>query len=56
MDDEEATDPIGAERKRRQRAREALTRRAGEPPKPEIKELRNLHPGFVAMLKGVLAE
>ncbi|EON62079.1 hypothetical protein W97_01298 [Coniosporium apollinis CBS 100218] len=56
LDDEEAADPIGAERKRRQRAREALTRRAGEPPKPEIRELKKLHPGFVAMLKSVLAE
>lgn len=56
LDDEDAADPIAAERKRRARAAEQLRRKAGEPTKPPIEELLKLHPGFVSMLRNVLAE
>ncbi|KAK6440479.1 hypothetical protein LTR95_003303 [Oleoguttula sp. CCFEE 5521] len=54
-DDEEA-DPLESERKRRVRQREALKRGAGEPKKPEIRELGKMWEGFGGMLRGVLAE
>lgn len=55
-DELEASDPIAAERKRRLKERERLRRSAGEPKKPQIKELKKLLPGFVDMLRAVLAE
>ncbi|KAF2013173.1 PX domain-containing protein [Aaosphaeria arxii CBS 175.79] len=55
-DDEEIADPIQAERKRRARAQEKLRRTAGEPRKPPIEEITKLHPGFVSMLRSVLAQ
>lgn len=56
LDDEEIADPIEAERKRRARAQEKLRRTAGEPKKPPIEEIKKLHPGFISMLRSVLAE
>ncbi len=53
-EDEEA-DPIAAERKRRQRRQDMLKRTAGEPVKPQIKECYAMMPGFLGMVRGVLA-
>lgn len=55
-DDEDLADPIAAERKRRAKVQEQLRRTAGEPQKPEIVELKKLHPAFLSMLRAVLAE
>ncbi|KAF2756653.1 hypothetical protein EJ05DRAFT_71620 [Pseudovirgaria hyperparasitica] len=55
LDDEDLADPIGAERKRRARRADALRRTAGEPAKPDIRELTKLHPNFLDMIRGVLA-
>lgn len=55
-DEEEDADPIAAERRRRQRLQDALKSRAGEPVKPIVTELGRLRGGFLAMLRGVLAE
>jgi hypothetical protein len=54
-DDEDIADPIAAERKKRAQTAEKLRRKAGEPKKPPIVELYKLSPGFVSMLRGVLA-
>ncbi|OSS49744.1 hypothetical protein B5807_05818 [Epicoccum nigrum] len=54
VDDDD--DPIEAERKSRARAAEKLKRRAGEPKKPPIYEIKKLHPTFLAMLRSVLAQ
>ncbi|KAF2836249.1 hypothetical protein M501DRAFT_1007387 [Patellaria atrata CBS 101060] len=54
-DDADAADPIAAERKRRARSQDHLRRRAGEPVKPDIVELRKVHESFVTMLRNVLA-
>jgi len=56
LDEEEMDDPLAAERKRRLRQANALKRSAGEPKKPEVKELSKLMPGFNDMLRSVLAE
>ena len=48
-------DPILAERKRRQRRQDMLKRSAGEPVKPGIEELGKMMPGFLVMLRMVLA-
>jgi hypothetical protein len=56
LDDEDISDPIEAERKRRAKLAEKLRRTAGEPKKPPIQELRKLDESFVAMLRSVLAE
>jgi hypothetical protein len=56
LDDEDITDPIAAERKRRARHQESLRRSAGEPKKPPIQELCKLNDNFLAMLRMVLAE
>lgn len=55
-EDEEGADLIGVERERRRRMREALASRKGEPEKPEVVEVGRLREGFVALLRGVLAE
>ena len=52
----EDDDPIGAERKDGARAAEKLKRRAREPKKPAIEEIKKLHPSFLAMLRNVLAQ
>ena len=49
-------DPIVGERKRRKRAQDRLRRTAGEPIKPEVKQLGAMREGFLAMLRMVLAE
>lgn len=54
--EEDMADPIAAERKRRRKRQDVLRRTAGEPKKPEVKELNALRDGFLAMLRGVLAE
>src|SRR5690242_14571797 len=54
IDDDD--DPIEAERKNRARAAEKLKRRAGEPKKPTIEEIKKLHPSFLTMLRSVLAK
>ncbi|KAK7540711.1 uncharacterized protein J3D65DRAFT_616264 [Phyllosticta citribraziliensis] len=55
-DSDEDADPIIAERKRRARRAEQLKSKSGEPPKPQVVELRKLHPAFLNMLRSVLAE
>ncbi|PGG96316.1 tRNA (guanine37-N1)-methyltransferase [Blastomyces parvus] len=49
-------DPISLERKRRSRRQDRLRRTAGEPVKPEIKEILKLRDSFGAMLRTVLAD
>ena len=49
-------DPIAAERKRRRKKQDRLRRTAGEPQKPEVSEVLKLQPGFLAMLRNVLAD
>ncbi|KAK4540771.1 hypothetical protein LTR36_008848 [Oleoguttula mirabilis] len=49
-------DPIEAERKRRKRNQDLLKRTAGEPVKPGVVECGLLMPGFLGMVRGVLAE
>ncbi len=49
-------DPVGAERRRRAKIQAALKSRAGEPVKPTVVEVGKLMPGFVSMLRMVLAE
>lgn len=55
-DSDSAADPFEAERKRRARINERLRRSAGEPQKPPVQELLKLRPGFLSMLRMVLAE
>jgi len=49
-------DPIAGERKRRIKAADRLRRSAGEPVKPEVKDLGGMREGFLAMLRMVLAD
>ena len=53
---DEETDPIEQERKRRAKKADHLRRTAGEPVKPEISEVLKLQEGFNVMLRQVLAE
>lgn len=55
-DESETVDPIASERKRRVRRQDHLRRKAGEPVKPEVKELGGLREGFLSMLRIVLGE
>ncbi|EMC93404.1 hypothetical protein BAUCODRAFT_75796 [Baudoinia panamericana UAMH 10762] len=57
-DEEEDRDPFEAERRRRRRGTNAdvLRRSAGEPVKPMVQECGKMMPGFVGMLRKVLAE
>lgn len=55
-EEDEDADPIEAERKRRRRLQEALKSRKGEPEKPVVEEVVKLREGFVALLRGVLAD
>ncbi|GAB7363758.1 hypothetical protein MBLNU230_g4326t1 [Neophaeotheca triangularis] len=55
-DEDEEADPIEAERKRRKRRQDVLKRTAGEPKKPEIKELPKMQEMFISMLRQTLAE
>ncbi|PGH09677.1 hypothetical protein AJ79_05643 [Helicocarpus griseus UAMH5409] len=49
-------DPIALERKRRSKQADRLRRTAGEPVKPEVKEILKLRESFGAMLRMVLAD
>ncbi|KAL8918523.1 MAG: hypothetical protein Q9172_005393 [Xanthocarpia lactea] len=55
-DSEEDANPIAAEQKRRAKKQDHLRRNAGEPVKPEVKQLKNLREGFLSMLRLVLAD
>lgn len=55
-DSEEDANPIAAEQKRRAKKQDHLRRTAGEPAKPEVKQLKALREGFLAMLRMVLAD
>ena len=55
-DDDDGMDPIVAERKRRAKRQEVLRRTAGEPVKPDIREILKMRGRFLGMIKGVLAE
>ena len=54
-EEDEDVDPIAAERRRRRRRQDMLKRSAGEPVKPEIKELGKMMPSFLSMVRVVLA-
>ncbi|EPS27044.1 hypothetical protein POX_g08657 [Penicillium oxalicum] len=54
QDDED--DPIAVERRRRIKKQDQLRRTAGEPVKPEVKEIPKLMDSFVVMLRHVLAD
>lgn len=66
MDDEEDSsdeneeadelDPIAAERRRRAKKQDLLRRSAGEPVKPMVSEVLKLRPGFLTLLRMVLAD
>ena len=49
-------DPLSSERRRRAKVADKLKRTAGEPVKPEVKELNALKDGFCSMLRMVLAD
>ena len=55
-DSESDSDPITAERKRRAKKQDHLRRSAGEPQKPDVKELLGMRESFLGMLRMVLAE
>lgn len=54
--DDDELDPIMAERRRRAKKQDHLRRSAGEPVKPDVKEVYKLEDAFGAMLREVLAE
>ncbi|GMF80332.1 unnamed protein product [Aspergillus oryzae] len=56
LDEEDDLDPISAERRRRVKQQDQLRRTAGEPVKPEVKEILKLAEPFGVMLRMVLAE
>ena len=49
-------DPIDAERRRRKKAQDRLRARAGEPIKPDVREVLKMRENFLAMLRMVLSE
>ncbi len=55
-DEDVDADPIASERKRRRKQADRLRRTAGEPIKPEVKELVGMRDGFLSMLRMVLAD
>lgn len=55
-EEDDDLDPITAERKRRAKKQDHLRRTAGEPVKPEVKEVEKLRESFLAMLRNVLAD
>ncbi|PQE04317.1 PX domain-containing protein [Rutstroemia sp. NJR-2017a BBW] len=55
-EEDDELDPIAAERKRRARKQDHLRRSAGEPVKPDVKEVYRLREGFLTMLRHVLAD
>lgn len=54
-DEHEDLDPIAAERRRRVKKQDQLRRTAGEPVKPDVKEVLKLKESFGVMLRLVLA-
>ncbi|PLN82273.1 hypothetical protein BDW42DRAFT_184888 [Aspergillus taichungensis] len=52
LEEEDDTDPITAERRRRVKKQDQLRRSAGEPVKPEIKEILKLREPFTMMVSG----
>jgi hypothetical protein len=54
--EDDELDPITAERNRRARKQDHLRRTAGEPVKPQVKEILKLQESFGIMLRQVLAE
>ncbi|KAG6068292.1 hypothetical protein E4U32_001368 [Claviceps aff. humidiphila group G2b] len=54
-EEDDELDPIQAERRRRAKKQDRLRRSAGEPAKPPISEVHNLHDNFLIMLREVLA-
>lgn len=54
--DDDDLDPITAERNRRARKQDNLRRSAGEPVKPDVKEVYKLQESFGMMLREVLAD
>lgn len=54
--DDDELDPIAAERRRRARKQDHLRRSAGEPVKPDVKEVYKLQDAFRTMLRQVLAD
>lgn len=54
--DDDELDPIAAERRRRARKQDHLRRSAGEPVKPDVKEVYKLQEAFRLMLRQVLAD
>lgn len=54
--DDDDLDPIQAERNRRVKKQDHLRRSAGEPVKPDVKEVYKLHESFGLMLRQVLAD
>ncbi|KAI9374751.1 hypothetical protein BJX61DRAFT_540455 [Aspergillus egyptiacus] len=55
-DEAEEVDPIAVERRRRSRKRGHLRRTAGEPAKPEVREILKLSEPFGVLLRQVLAD
>lgn len=53
--DEDEMDPIAFERRRRIKKQDQLRRTAGEPLKPEVREILKLRESFGVMLRHVLA-
>lgn len=53
---EDDLDPISVERKRRSKRQARLRRTAGEPVKPEIREILKMRESFGAMVRTVLAD
>ncbi|KAI9847197.1 MAG: hypothetical protein M1837_003061 [Sclerophora amabilis] len=53
---EDELDPIAAERRRRAKKQDHLRRTAGEPQKPDVKEVVKMQPSFLSMLRMVLAD
>lgn len=55
-DEDDELDPIAAERKRRAKKRDVLRRSAGEPTKPDVREVLKLRENFLTILRKVLAD
>lgn len=54
--DDDELDPIASERRRRTKQQDKLRRTAGEPVKPDVREISKLAESFGAMLRLVLAD
>lgn len=54
-ENDDQANPIEVERRKRKKKQDHLRRRAGEPEKPDIKEVLKLSPDFLLQLRQVLA-